>query len=77
MFGAYFVMEYWSKIGESIYGNQYFVSSIGRVWSLKNQLLKTPPNQAVQTGCKIPTRKYLGWQFKILYDPKWEPQNKF
>jgi len=38
-------MEYWKEIGESSFGNKYFVSSMGRVWSSKSGILKTPLNQ--------------------------------
>lgn len=34
------------------------------------------PYQAVQTGIKIKTRIYFGWQFELLSDPGWKPKER-
>lgn len=38
-------MEYWETLGVSNKGNVYSISTMGRVWSSKNGILKTPRNQ--------------------------------
>ena len=38
-------MELWNNIGSSVCGNAYCVSTMGRIWSSKNGVLKTPLNQ--------------------------------